>query len=68
MADLNFRQAEQSQTRVRRCPYCVEGGEFKAMSANDDGDWLICARCGHLAVVGDPGFKCTCPKCVGLKW
>lgn len=66
MANLNSRQTEPGRTKVTRCPYCVEGGEFKEMSANDGGDWLICAHCGHLAVVTDPGFECTCAKCVGL--
>jgi len=64
MADLRTRRSEPRRTKLRRCPYCVEHGEFKVMIANHHGDWLICARCGHLAVVQDPEFKCTCAKCV----
>jgi len=66
VTDVKTRQSELGRTRVRRCPYCVDDGEFKVMSANDYGDWLICARCGHLVVVEDPEFECTCAKCAEL--
>ena len=53
---------------VMRCPYCVEGGSFKAMiGQNGEEPWCMCARCGHLTWPSNPFFKCTCTKCVELK-
>ena len=49
---------------VMRCPYCIEGGKFKVMIAQDRGDWYMCARCGHLTLPTDRLFACTCTKCV----
>jgi len=50
-----------------RCPYCVEDGQFKHMIGQGKGDWFICARCGHLAMPGNPHSRCTCAHCVRLE-
>src|SRR5450432_3537858 len=44
------------------CPYCVEGDGFRPMVAHLDGR-CICAKCGHLAILCDKDFKCSCPEC-----
>jgi ribosomal protein S27AE len=49
-----------------RCPYCVSGDEFKAMTAAGDGRFA-CGKCGHLAIPSDENFKCACPKCFELR-
>jgi hypothetical protein len=50
-----------------RCRYCIEGGNFKLMIGRGEGDWFMCARCGHLAMPKNPLFTCTCAKCVELE-
>ncbi len=51
-----------------RCPYCIEGGNFKVMIGQSGAEhWYMCARCGHLTWPTNPFFKCTCAKCVELK-
>jgi DNA-directed RNA polymerase subunit RPC12/RpoP len=57
----------QSETKVMRCPYCVERGMFKEMTVGDAQDWRICARCGHLARALTPAYECTCAQCVKLR-
>jgi hypothetical protein len=37
------------------------------MIGQGKGDWFICARCGHLAMPGNPHFLCTCAHCVRLE-
>jgi hypothetical protein len=54
--------------KVERCPYCVEAGEFKAMTGADSGEGHICARCGHLTRSSNPRFECNCTRCVGLRF
>src|SRR5450755_1823304 len=49
-----------------RCPYCVEGSQFKLMVGHVDGRF-ICARCGHISHLNDPSFVCSCLKCENLK-
>lgn len=49
---------------VIRCPYCTEGGTFKAMMWRAEARWFLCSRCSHLAIPDNPDFKCRCPKCV----
>lgn len=55
--------------KVVRCPYCVEGSEFRTMTSEGGtgGDWLICEQCGHLRQPTNPLFECTCAKCVRVK-
>lgn len=49
-----------------RCPYCVEGREFKLMLWRDSEECYLCSNCGHLAMPKHPGFKCPCKKCVAV--
>jgi hypothetical protein len=44
-----------------RCPYCVDGLEFRPMQLRDDG-FFICG-CGHTAQPRAPQFRCSCPQC-----
>ena len=55
-----------SRPRSIRCPYCVEGREFKLMLNRDSDECYLCANCGHLAMPGHPEFKCACTKCFDL--
>lgn len=52
-------------TEVIRCPYCIEGDNFKQMIGHLDGRH-ICARCGHVVRVDEPDYVCNCPKCLEL--
>lgn len=56
-----------NKSRVIRCPYCVEQGNFKPMLAQSNGEWYICSNCGHLALPSSPLFQCTCSRCVTLE-
>jgi len=47
-----------------RCPYCVEGDEFKVMTPQED--HLVCFKCGHVVVPDIPIYVCSCQKCVQL--
>lgn len=50
-----------------RCPYCIEGNNFKVMMGKAEGRWFLCARCGHVAMPDDPGYQCMCLKCNDLR-
>jgi len=52
---------------VVRCPYCVEDGNFKAMSVPESGDGHVCNYCGHVVLPSNPMYQCTCVKCIKLK-
>ena len=52
--------------RSVRCPYCVEGREFRLMLDHDSDECYLCASCGHLAMPGHPEFSCPCTKCFAL--
>ena len=54
-------------SKVIRCPYCVEQGDFMPMTAQSSGEWLLCESCGHLALPRNPTFKCTCARCVQIE-
>jgi hypothetical protein len=54
--------AEDNKIKTLRCPFCVEGGRFKAMMGR--AGWFLCGRCGHIRVPGDSTFRCTCSKCM----
>jgi hypothetical protein len=47
---------------VTRCPYCVQGNEFREMAVGIDGR-MICTQCDHQANPRERDFKCQCPKC-----
>ena len=46
-----------------RCPYCVEGSDFKVMLPIAGGDWHRCEGCGHVVFQNDLAFKCACLNC-----
>ncbi len=54
------------ENRPFRCPYCVEGREFKLMLAHKSDECYMCMNCGHLAMANHPEFQCPCVKCAGL--
>ncbi len=54
------------RTKPVRCPYCVDGREFRLMVLRVDSDSHICLNCGHLAMAKNPEFKCRCAKCTTL--
>ena len=31
------------------------------------GDWFLCERCGHLALLRNRTFQCTCARCVQIE-
>ena len=45
-----------------RCPYCAEGGKFRAMIRDADAR-MVCNNCGHVACSSDPDFVCNCRNC-----
>jgi len=47
-----------------RCPFCVEGNEFKVMGSRVT--HLVCDRCGHVVIPDSPTYECSCPKCRAL--
>jgi hypothetical protein len=54
---------------TRRCPYCVEGLDFRAMvelSGNPDGTFF-CSKCHHVAGSAEAAFHCRCTNCRNLK-
>ena len=53
--------------KIIRCPYCVERGKFMPMTEHSSGEWLLCERCGHLALPKNPMFRCTCSHCVRIE-
>ena len=46
-----------------RCPYCVEGGNFKLMTIGENGDWYKCDTCGHIVMPRNNLFECPCLNC-----
>ncbi len=51
---------------IVRCPYCVQGSEFRPMFRRAE-KWFVCVSCGHSAAPSDPYLKCPCPKCHEMK-
>jgi hypothetical protein len=49
-----------------RCPYCVEGHNFKLMNPSADGEWFLCPTCGHATMPGNSTYRCNCSKCAEL--
>lgn len=52
---------------IIRCPYCIEGKDFKVMIGRAEGEWFLCARCSHVTMPHDPGYECKCAKCDDLR-
>ena len=44
-----------------RCPYCIDGLEFRPMQSLDEGAF-ICS-CGHTVQPRQPQFRCSCSHC-----
>jgi hypothetical protein len=55
---------DEDMPQTTRCPYCVEGVGFKAMTGSPDG--YRCARCNHVTVPDDPDYQCECVNCAKL--
>ena len=51
--------------QIVRCPYCVEGFDFRPMLQGREG-WFICEKCHHIAKPQEPDFRCSCQKCSQL--
>ena len=51
--------------RIVRCPYCVLGDDFRPMLQWPF--WLICEQCGHVVILEDPDFRCSCRNCLNLR-
>jgi hypothetical protein len=47
---------------IVRCPYCVEGGEFRPMLQRS-AQRFLCPVCGHMSIPSQPSAKCACNKC-----
>jgi hypothetical protein len=68
----NRRQRTQSEdclvvkANVVRCPYCVDGDNFKILTARSGGKWFLCSECGHLVMPQNPAYICKCARCVEL--
>jgi hypothetical protein len=50
-----------------RCPYCIEGSEFKVMIGRAEGEWFLCLRCSHVTRPEDPDYQCKCVRCQQLR-
>jgi hypothetical protein len=47
-----------------RCPYCIEGDDFKIMKARGEEEWFLCLRCGHVTIPNHTPYQCNCQTCV----
>jgi hypothetical protein len=61
------REQNEGGRSVIRCPYCVEGGNFKAMSSPVNRERHLCSGCGHVVLPSNPLFECDCVKCAEFK-
>ena len=54
---------------IRRCPFCVIDGEFRAMIDLTEGipGAFYCSNCRHLVRTDDASFRCLCANCRKLK-
>jgi hypothetical protein len=63
-----LRSIPQAEIACYALPLLHRGRQFsKVMIGQGRGDWYMCARCGHLTLLTDPLFECTCAKCIELK-
>jgi hypothetical protein len=53
--------------KIPRCPYCIEGGDFKPMKILDNGR-QICEHCGHIIFPDGEAFWCPCQKCIQIQF
>jgi hypothetical protein len=47
-----------------RCPYCVEGDQFKVMTVRET--HLVCLKCGHVVMLDSADYECQSRKCLIL--
>ena len=52
-----------------RCPYCVQGYEFRLMTelTGGTGAMFYCPACRHLVRTAEPDFQCFCRGCLNLR-
>ena len=52
-----------------RCPYCVQGYEFRVMTdlTAGLGENFYCPACRHLVRTAEPDFQCFCRGCTNLR-
>lgn len=48
---------------VVRCPYCVQGSEFRPMFRPPGKKRFVCVICGHTSMPDGAYSNCHCPKC-----
>ncbi len=53
-------------TDQKRCPYCVEGSNFRVMAVGKGGDWYQCENCNHVSMPQNRLFECPCLNCYEL--
>jgi len=60
---------EHEQLEPVRCPYCVQGNEFRVMTdlSGDARSIFYCASCRHLVRTAEADFQCLCPGCMSLR-
>jgi hypothetical protein len=52
--------------QVIQCPYCVDNDEFNVMTPRAGGHWFLCSYCAHVVIPDQPGYQCSCSKCMEL--
>jgi len=50
MANSYLPREQNRSGNVIRCPYCVENGNFKAMTSPENGEGHLCTGCGHMVL------------------
>jgi hypothetical protein len=51
--------------QIVRSPYCMLGDQNAPMLRRPA--WFICEQCGHIVILEDLEFKCSCRDCLKLK-
>jgi hypothetical protein len=51
---------------ITRCPYCVQGDNFRPMKPRSEGRWFMCEACDHTVMPDKAKFECECQKCEEL--
>ena len=49
-----------------RCPYCIDGDNFRAMLEISN-NRHVCKACGHIVSRSESSFVCDCIKCLQLR-
>ncbi len=48
---------------VHHCPYCIVGGQYRAMIPKGQSKEYRCGGCGHTVVESDFRYLCLCSHC-----